>query len=121
MKNDLATKSDIQNAIEVSEKKLHNKIASVKTDLNAKIDLVRTDLKKDIALVASEVVRLSTDLNDFKQETRQQHHTVLNAIDGLTRLITDNQTEKVAVDHALRRHDVKLENHESRIEVLEGK
>jgi prefoldin subunit 5 len=52
MKNDLATKADIQNAIEVSEKRLRDEIASV-----------RTDLQHDIADVAAEVRRLS-------QETR---------------------------------------------------
>ena len=69
--------------------------------------------------MAIQIVQVSNDLNEFKDETRQHHNTVLNAIDGLARLITDGRTEKAAVDHALIRPDHALADHETRIGALE--
>jgi len=139
MEDNIATKADLKKTgdalhskIDSVKTELHSKIDSVKTELHSKIDSVKIELRteiasvnnnlqKDIERVAIQVVQVSNDLHEFKQETREQHNTVMNAIDGLARLVTNGQTERAAVDHALRRHDHTLENHESRIQVLEMK
>jgi len=46
---------------------------------------------------------------------------VLTAIDGLSGQINDVKTEKAAGEHTFKRHENKLNNHETRIEKLERK
>jgi hypothetical protein len=124
MKNDFATKADLKKTADG----LHHEISAVRTDLTKvesglrhEVQTVREDLHQEIEAVAFQVVQVSTDLNDFKQETRERFDGVMTAIDGLAGLIRNGQTEKAAVDHALLRHGSTLDNHETRLGVLEQK
>jgi len=123
-----AVKTELRQEIAAVKTELHQEIVSVKTELRQEITAVRTDLKtttdrlqKEIELVAVHVVQVSNDLTEFKQETRERFDGVMTAIDGLAGLITDRKVEEAAVNHALRRHDHKLDDHETRIGALEQK
>jgi len=135
MKNDFATKADLKETAdglhhEISavrtdltrtEKTLRQEIAASREDLHQKFSDVKTELKQDIDRVGIQVVQVSNDLNDFKIETRDRFDGVITAIDGLAGLILNGQTEKASVEHALRRHEGTLDNHETRIGALERK
>lgn len=121
-------KNDLHQEIIAVREDLHKEIVEVNTGLNQKIDSVNVSLKKDIDCLAVQVIHVSTELGDlkrelvdFKQETGERFDGVMTAIDGLAGLLQNGRTEKAAVDHALGRHDAMLDDHESRIGVLEGK
>jgi soluble cytochrome b562 len=121
MIQDPATKKDL----EITKKELNKAIDGVKADLSGvKADLseVKADLKnvkREVEHLAIREARNQVDHHEMKEQSRQQFDTLLTAIDGLAKLITDGQVEKVAAESALRRHDNLLEDHETRIGVLE--
>lgn len=115
MKNDFATKADLKNTAD----ELHQEISALRTDLRE----TEASLRQDIDRVAVQVVQVSTDLNDFKheirQELRERFDGVMTAIDGLAGIMTDTRAEMAATNHALLRHDYCLDDHEKRIGTLE--
>jgi archaellum component FlaC len=122
----VSVKTELRQEINAVGTELHQEITEAKTELHEEIASVRTDLKtttdrlqREIELVAVHVVQVSNDLKEFKQDTRERFDGVMTAIDGLAGLITDRKVEEAAVNHALRRHDHTLENHETRIGLLE--
>ena len=128
MIQDPATKKDL----EITKNELNKAIKEVKADLaGVKVDLagvkgdlneVKSDLKnvkKDIEHLAIREARNQVDHFEMKEQSRQQFDTLLTAIDGLAKLITDGQVEKAATESALQRHDDRLADHEIRIGVLE--
>jgi len=139
MKNDSATKADLKKTADGLHKEisgvetrlnarltetkneLQKEIATVRTELNSKIDSVEDKLDRRIEHVAVAVVQVSADLQEFKQETRKQHNEVMTAVDGLAKMVTDTRTEIAAFNHAFNRHEKTLEDHETRIGLLERK
>ncbi|MBN1893562.1 hypothetical protein JW906_03660 [bacterium] len=124
----VSVKTELHREITAVRTELHQEIAGLRTELHQEISGLRTELhqeiaavKKDIEIVAVQVVQVSNDLKEFKQETHERFDGVMTAIDGLAGLITNGQTEQAAVYHALQRHDLKLDDHETRIGVLEQK
>jgi chromosome segregation ATPase len=108
MKNDFATKADLKKTADG----LHHEISAVRTDLT------RTEktLRQEITAVRED---LHQEISDVKTELRDRFDGVMTAIDGLAGLILNGQTEKASVEHALRRHEGTLDNHETRIGALE--
>jgi flagellar hook-basal body complex protein FliE len=115
------TKTELREEIATTKTELRDEIATVKTELNSKIDSFKDVLDRRIEHVAVALVQVSADLHEFKQETRKQHHEVLTAMDGLAGMATDMRTEIAAFNHAFNRHEKTIEDHESRIGLLEGK
>jgi archaellum component FlaC len=115
------TKTELRDEIATTKTELRDEIATVKTELNSKIDSFKDVLDRRIEHVAVALVQVSADLHEFKQETRKQHHEVLTAMDGLAGMATDMRTEIAAFNHAFNRHEKTIEDHESRIGLLEGK
>jgi archaellum component FlaC len=116
-----AVKTELREEIATTKTELRDEIATVKTELNSKIDSFKDVLDRRIEHVAVALVQVSADLHEFKQETRKQHHEVLTAMDGLAGMATDMRTEIAAFNHAFNRHEKTIEDHESRIGLLEGK
>ena len=118
-----ATKKDL----EITKNELNKAIIGVKSDLNGvKTDLseVKADLKnvkKGVEHLIIQKVRNQDEHFQMKEQSRQQFDTLLSAIDGLAKLITNGQVEKAATESALRRHDGRLADHEIRVGVLEKK
>lgn len=111
------------------DKKTHKQeLESFKQDLLDK--LVDKDThKKDLAKLATkdelrwESSEIRKDLSDFKEQTNEKLDTLLSAIDGLAKLITNGQVEveKAASEATFQRHERWLEDHNIRIEHLEEK
>ena len=137
MNREPASKKDL----ELVEVELHGAIDEVKadvaelkgdvselkidvTELKQDVGVLKQDMKgvkKDIAILTVQTSQNTADLLEFKEQNNRQMDTVITAIDGLAKLITNGQVEKTAAESALRRHDNRLEDHETRIGVLEQK
>lgn len=143
MKNDFATKADLKKTadglhheisavrtdltrtektlrkeIAATRKNLHQEIVTFKDDLHQEIVTVREDLHQEIVTVRED---LHQEISDVKTELRDRFDGVMTAIDGLAGIILNGRTEKASVEHALRRHEGTLDNHETRIGALEQK
>jgi hypothetical protein len=56
---------------------------------------------------------------ELKKEMNEKFDTVITTLDGLAGLISNGRVEKAAAESTFRRHETKLEDHESRIGNLE--
>lgn len=118
-----ASKTELKSAIQATQKDLRES----KTELKAAIQATQNDLretKKDlqtqIHVLDFKTEGLRNDFSDLRAETGLKLDTIIIAIDGISRKITDGQTELHAMNSALYRHEDMLENHEARIGVLES-
>jgi archaellum component FlaC len=110
-------KSDL-NEVKADLNEVKADLNGVKTDLTeVKADL--KNVKKEIEHLASQAARNQIDFIEYKEENSQKLDTILISIDGLAKLVTNGQVEKAATESALRRHDNLLEDHETRIGILE--
>jgi chromosome segregation ATPase len=99
---------------------LKQDVAELKEDVTG----LKKDMKEvrtDIAILTVQTSQNTADLHEFKELNRRQMDTVITAIDGLAKMITDDRVERAATEHALRRHDHQLDDHEKRIKILEKK
>jgi chromosome segregation ATPase len=102
-------------------------VAGLKVDvgeLKQDVSGLKKDMKEvrtDIAILTVQTSQNTADLHEFKELNKRQMDTVITAIDGLAKLITDDRVEKAATEHALRRHDHQFDDHEKRITILEKK
>lgn len=144
---ELATKAS-QKALDDTRKELTQKadqttVDEIRKELDKKAD------KKDLAILAQQVAKNTEGIEELKSkvdynseridrlvvevvniredmkllETKadadKKFHLLMAAIDGLAKKIDSYQTEKSAVNHALTRHENKLDNHEERLKKLE--
>ena len=83
--------------------------------------------KKDLAKLSTkdelrwESYEIRKDMSVFKEQTNEKLDMLLSSIDGLTKLITNDQLEKAASEATFQRHERWLEDHDSRIGHLETK
>jgi len=131
----LATKNDL----EAVEQRLMVKLAT-KEELRQEVAKLATKeelekVKKSLERVANQVALNTTDITEIKhnvsrlesvmsakfEQVHEKFDVVLQAIDGLAGKVDSYHTEKAAVDHGLRRHDKRLDEHESRIANVEAK
>ncbi|MFQ5637394.1 MAG: hypothetical protein ACE5IR_05315 [bacterium] len=75
----------------------------------------------EVSSLRGEVYSLREEMNDRFGDMNDKFNTVLSALDGLAGQISDMHTEKAAGEHTFRRHEKKLDNHETRISALEQK
>jgi chromosome segregation ATPase len=132
MKNDFATKADLKKTadglhheisavrtdLKGTEKTLRQEISATREDLHQEIVTIREDLHREIVTVRED---LHQEISDVKTELRDRFDGVITAMNGLAGLILNCKTEKASVEHAIRRHEGTLENHETRIGALERK
>ena len=117
MKDELATKKDIK----TTQAGLETALKKTKTELESAIKETKKDLQGQINVLNWKTDQLDDKLSNFRNETGEKLDTIITAVDGLAKLITDGQTEKVAVNSALYRLEDRAENHEKRIGILETK
>jgi gas vesicle protein len=126
------TKTDLESSIQKNRTELESVIKDTKTGLETAIKETRIDLESAIHETKKELQgqinvvnwrmdRIDERLSNFQNESGQKLDTIITAVDGLAKLITDGQTEKVAVNSALYRLEDRAENHEKRIGILETK
>ena len=71
--------------------------------------------------IVQKIVRMEYQMSLFetKEDADRKFDILLTAIDGLTKKVTDFQTEIRSSERTFQRHEEKLENHEKRIDSLE--
>ena len=134
-----ATNQDLKNTVESSKNELLEKLASKKElkqevsklaikgelkNLEKRFEALTKKVEKnsaDIVELRIEIVHMREDMKKLKikEDADKKFYTLLHAIEGLAAKIDAYQAQKAATDHALQRHDNKLENHEKRIGKLE--
>lgn len=104
----------------VSKKEFRSEMKRV----DSSIEMLVTQVSKNTL----EIKTLRGDMNDrFLEidnrfaEMNSKFHMVLTAIDGLSGQIKDMSTEKAAGEHTFRRHENRLNNHETHLEKLDHK
>jgi len=115
------TKNELETALKTTKNELKTALKTTKNELETALKTTKKDLEGRIDVVDWKIGQVENKLSDFKDETGQKLDTIITAVDGLARLITDGQTEKAAMNSALYRHEDMLENHEIRIDILEKK
>jgi len=115
------TRTDLETAIKETRTDLETAIKETKTELQSAIIETKNDLQGQINVLNWKTDQLDDKLSNFRNETGEKLDTIITAVDGLAKLITDGQTEKVAVNSALYRLEDRAENHERRIGILETK
>jgi chromosome segregation ATPase len=95
-------------------------VAELKVDVTG-LKKEMKEVRTDIAILTVQTSQNTADLHEFKELNKRQMDTVITAIDGLARLITDDRVERAATERALRRHDHQLDDHEKRVTILEKK
>lgn len=117
------------NQTPVTKNELRSELESTKQELRSEIEATKEELltklagKKEVETVANqvannhqEIVALKSDVRDLKKNVTR----ILETVDGIAKKFDDTQTEKAAIDHAIRRHEKRFEDHEKRITALES-
>jgi len=140
-KNDVATKNDLANLknelveILVSKQDYKEQSALLVTKEEFRQEFAKVSTKESVEVVARQVLKNTNDIASLRTEMRMGFNRVddrldsleskfdimMSAIDGIARQFQNGQTEKAAIDHALTRHDDRLDKHEVRIAYLERK
>lgn len=110
----LATKEEIK---KLATKKEIKKLATKREikKLATKDELQKTNRK--IEILANQVALNRQDIVEIKDNVR----TILEIVDGIAKKFEDARTERAALNHALRRHENRIDDHERRIANIEKK
>ena len=118
----LATKEELKKL--ATKEELKNEIRKLAT----KEDLKKLVTKKEFAKQQKSFDKLTSivfdnqrrlDLLETKEDANKKFNLLVGMIDGLTKKVELIITEMKATNHALNRHENRLENHEDRIDTLE--
>jgi hypothetical protein len=112
MKNDHATKADLNEL----KDELKNDMNELRNELKSEMKDMREDIGVQLINLNNKVEQNSLEL---KNEMNEKFDTVIITLDGLAGLISNGRVEKAAAESTFRRHETKLEDHESRIGNLE--
>lgn len=115
-KKDLAKVINRLDKVEYNVELLTNQVAINTQDIqetHKRLDKVEYNLE----IVANQVANNTEEI----KETHRKLDMLLEAMDGVMSEINISRAERAATDHALRRHETRLENHETRIQFLEDK
>lgn len=139
----LLSKIEEASAKAATKEELKTEVAKLATKEELKAETAKLSTKESVEVVAREVLKHSRDIEGLrtdiaevkgdvkilkwemgqlseKMDTLQENfHIVLNAVDNMSAKFDIFITEKVAIDHALSRQDIKIDNHEVRIQRLE--
>jgi hypothetical protein len=147
MKNDAVTKADLKelnNELKGEMTELNNELKGEMTELKNELQGEMTELKNELKGEMTELknefkgemkemreeigdkfiafsMKMEQNNLELKKEMNEKFDTVITTLDGLAGLISDNRVEKAAAESTFRRHEAKLDEHESRIEDLERK
>lgn len=133
----LVSKQDYkeQSALLVTKEEFRQEVAKLVTKGEFRQELAKVSTKESVEVVARQVLKNTNDIASLKTEMRMGFNRVddrldsleskfdimMSAIDGIAKQFQNGQTEKAAIDHALTRHDDRLDRHEVRITHLERK
>lgn len=130
----LATKDELKKLATKDElKKLATKeeLKKFATKEDLKKLATKEDLKRFVTIevhqksenkLYSEIIRLEEKLNLFetKADATKKFNIIMKALDKISARIDSYYIEKAAMDHALQRHELRIDDHEQRIQRLES-
>lgn len=122
----LASKEQLQQEVAklATKEELQREIAKLATKEELRQEVAKLATKKELERANRSIEILANQVANNTQSIENMDHKidmVLEAIDGVVSEIKDLKVEKSAIDHGLRRHDTRLDNHETRIHALESK
>jgi len=104
----------------VTKEEFRQELAKLAT--RKSVEILANQLLKntnDISVIKTRLNDIDWKIDDMREEIKLKFDAILNAVDNLSRKYDDDRTEKAAIDHALTRHDDRLDRHEVRITHLE--
>ncbi len=118
----LVSKKDFQSNVDklVTKEEFRSEIKR----LDGSIEILANQVARNtdgIKYLRTEVAELRSEMNGRFSNMDNKFDIVLTAIDGLASQIRDMRTEKAAGEHTFRRHETRLDDHETRISKLEGR
>ncbi len=141
--NDVATKKDLENLKQELKQDFRNELSKYAT--KEALDVVARQVLKNSHDIAELKVEMKNgfqrvderlDKVDYRlgnmdnrldnvdnrlDSLDNKFDVMMTAIDGIAKGLQNGKTEKSAADHALTRHEKKIDNHETRIKNLETK
>jgi len=133
-KNEPVTKNDLIEAKKeiMDDLTIKLKEETAKLSTKASLEVVANEvlknsadiekLKEDMGQVRSDVSILKYEMGEVKEtltSLEDKFGIMINAVDNMNSKFDIWLSEKAAIDHALIRHDDKLDDHEARIKRLE--
>ncbi|MCU0645766.1 MAG: hypothetical protein MUC94_16095 [bacterium] len=131
----LVTKEEFRQELEklVTKEEFRRELAKLVTKEEFRQELAKLATRKSVEVLANQVLKNTNDISeikvrlndidwkigDIREEIKMKFDAILSAVDNLSRKFDDDRTEKAAIDHALTRHDDRLDSHEVRIAHLE--
>jgi len=131
----LVTKEEFREELAklVTKEEFRQELAKLVTKEEFREELAKVATRKSVEVLANQVLKNTNDITeikvrlndidwkigDLREEIKMKFDAILNAVDNLSRKYDDDRTEKAAIDHALTRHEDKLDSHEVRITHLE--
>jgi len=131
----LATKAEFKQELAklVTKEEFRQELAKLVTKEEFKQELAKVSTKESVEVVARQVLKNTNDIASLRTEMRMGFNRVddrldsleskfdimMSIIDGIAKQLQNSRTEKAAIDHALTRHEDKLDSHEVRITHLE--
>jgi len=126
---ELATKEELKQAVAKLATKEELKQETSKLATREAVDVLANQvakntldiegIKNQLKNINHRIVLIEDKIDRVDEKLDNKFNTVLNAVDTVLREITNNRTEKAAIDHALIRHDNRFDDHEKRIRKLE--
>ncbi len=111
-----ATKDDLRNFATKNDLKnfaTKDDFSTLRADVETLAGQV-ADNTKELVNLRHEMAT-KTELDELKTDVRQ----ILVIVDGMAKKFDNYQTEKAATEHTFSRHENRLDDHETRIKVLE--
>lgn len=125
---DLATKEELEQVREelleklATKEELKQEVAKLAT--REALEVVANQVARntlDIIEIKNDVKEMRWEMSDMRHEFDHKFNVVLTGMDNVVKELQDMRTEQAAVNHALFRHDDRLEEHDGRIRKLELK
>ncbi|MDZ7332048.1 MAG: hypothetical protein ONB13_05530 [candidate division KSB1 bacterium] len=131
----LATKEELRQEVAklATKEELRQEVAKLATKEELKQEVAKLATREALEVVATQVLKNTNDIEAIKNELKvinyrldrleekfdTKFNLVLDAVDKVFKELTNHRTERAAVDSALNRHVLRLEDHEQRIQKLE--
>jgi chromosome segregation ATPase len=133
----LPTKNELKQELSqyITKDDLKKELAQFVTKTEFRQELAKVATKEAVEVVARQVLKNTTDIveikaklndidwkiEDIREDIKNKFDVIIISLDKLSGEISNNRTEKAAIDHALMRHEERFEKHETRISQLERK
>jgi len=133
----LATKEELRQEVAklATKEELRQEVAKLATKEELRQEVAKLSTKESVEILANQVMRNTNDIADikieligirseiseFRNDVNIKFDRIMTVVDHINQQFERSNIEKLATDHALHRHEEKIDNHETRISRLEKK